>query len=217
MTRIVITGGPYTGKTTLHEHLVTRGYLEMLECATQVIIDAQRDKNMEPWKKRYWFQKSVLETFLRDEKKVNRNDVIFYDRFVPVEGYIYFIYHLYKDDIPVDIGEIDFDCTDELIQRMHQQIKVTEPTILSDEFSLFIRNHYELAQTSRVDAVFILDVIPNYQKTKERGETFEQRKFLHQLLQRGYEHFGYQVTEVPYQVENKTHLRAKFILDRLPK
>ena len=89
MRRVVITGGPSTGKTCLVNTLNTKGYSTFNEVAREIIKDQLSIKSDKvPWKDVTGFSKLVL------NKQVNHfnkalNDLTFYDRGIPdIIGYM---------------------------------------------------------------------------------------------------------------------------------
>ncbi len=91
--RIVITGGPSTGKTTVISHLQDYGYKVVHEMATQVITEGK----ILPWVDRAKFQAEVLKRQLRAEASIlDFESSIFLDRGA-FDGEAYYIY----DGMPI--------------------------------------------------------------------------------------------------------------------
>jgi len=88
MKKIVITGGPSVGKTTVIEILASRFYSIIPEAAT-MIIKEEKTKNSDalPWKNVAKFQNLVVQRQIESEAKA-RGDIVFYDRGI-VDGYAY--------------------------------------------------------------------------------------------------------------------------------
>jgi predicted ATPase len=86
--RIVITGGPSVGKTTLITLLQKRGYPVIEEQATKTI----KEGKYLPWEDRNAFQQEVLRRQIDEESRLNdEGRVVFLDRGV-FDGEAYFIY-----------------------------------------------------------------------------------------------------------------------------
>ncbi|MAW65625.1 MAG: ATPase [Flavobacteriales bacterium] len=89
MTRIVLTGGPGVGKTTLIKALSKKGYSTFNEAARKV-IQKQLELNTSnlPWDNVVEFSKLVLIEQIKDFNHKNEA-LIFYDRGIPdITGYL---------------------------------------------------------------------------------------------------------------------------------
>lgn len=101
--RIVITGGPSVGKTTLITLLQERGYPVIEEQATKTIKEGQ----FLPWEDRNEFQQEVLRRQVDEEARLNGDGrVIFLDRGV-FDGEAYFIYD--KLFVPTAFSRLNSD------------------------------------------------------------------------------------------------------------
>lgn len=88
MQKIVLTGGPSVGKTTVIEILASR-YYKVIPEAARMIIEEEKIKNSDalPWKDIGKFQNLVAKRQLELEAKAT-GDVVFFDRGI-VDGYAY--------------------------------------------------------------------------------------------------------------------------------
>ncbi len=92
MTRkIVLTGGPGTGKSTTLELLKAKGYYTLGEVATWIIgIESKKQDGKLPWTDKDAFQKTVLETQLEWENQIPKEvETAFLDRGLP-DGLAYY-------------------------------------------------------------------------------------------------------------------------------
>lgn len=97
--RVVITGGPSVGKTTIISLLQQRGFSVVHEQATQIIKEGQ----VLPWVDRKAFQSEVIRRQLEAEAALNDSqELIFLDRGL-FDGEAYYIYD--KLDIPPVFAE----------------------------------------------------------------------------------------------------------------
>lgn len=88
--RVVLTGGPCCGKTTLLNNLAARSYQVVPEAARMVIEEEQRrGSNCLPWKDLYGFQESIAERILDLEHSFD-DSLLFCDRGI-VDGHGYSI------------------------------------------------------------------------------------------------------------------------------
>lgn len=87
--RIVIAGGPHTGKTSLVESLASDGFSIIHEASTNVILDEQSKGNLEPWKNRKALQKRISELQILHFNQVNNEDIVIFDRGIP-DGIAYY-------------------------------------------------------------------------------------------------------------------------------
>jgi len=79
--RIIITGGPGTGKTTLLNELEKKGHLIIEEKARKVIKDQlELGTNYVPWLDILSFSELVLKEILADK---GHGEVVFFDRGIP--------------------------------------------------------------------------------------------------------------------------------------
>lgn len=89
MNRVVITGGPATGKTSLVNTLQKKGYTTFKEVAREVIKEQlSLNSNKVPWDDVSGFSKLVLQEQIQDFEKAN-DHLTFYDRGIPdIIGYM---------------------------------------------------------------------------------------------------------------------------------
>ena len=91
MRRIIITGGPSSGKTSIINGLSKSGF-EVSHEKARLVIKEQLEINLEtelvPWKNVLKFSEAVVKEILADAH-FRQNDVVFFDRGVPdVLGYL---------------------------------------------------------------------------------------------------------------------------------
>jgi len=99
--RVVITGGPSVGKTTIISLLEKYGYPVIHEHATQII----KEGNILPWVDRAAFQAEVLRRQMASEKGLPENgQPVFLDRGL-FDGEAYYIYD--KLEIPPLFSSLD--------------------------------------------------------------------------------------------------------------
>ncbi|HEY9787321.1 MAG TPA: ATP-binding protein, partial [Candidatus Obscuribacterales bacterium] len=99
--RIVITGGPSVGKTTIVSLLAQRGFKIVHEFATEII----REGVYLPWVDRSSFQNEVLRRQLKAEQALQGyDDLVFLDRGL-FDGEAYYIYD--KIEIPPVFAALD--------------------------------------------------------------------------------------------------------------
>lgn len=100
--RIVITGGPYCGKTTIINELSAHGFITIKEAAIEVIKNEQEAGNNKPWLEREKFQKKIIDLQIQQFNSARNNVITFYDRGL-VDGLAY--YHLDGIDPPKELKE----------------------------------------------------------------------------------------------------------------
>jgi predicted ATPase len=99
--RVVITGGPLVGKTTIINHLEALGYPVVHEQATKLITEG----HLMPWTDRVNFQKEVLRRQLEAEDAVAEGDkAVFLDRGL-FDGEAYYIFD--KLEVPRIFDSLD--------------------------------------------------------------------------------------------------------------
>lgn len=174
--RIVVTGGPSVGKTTIVSLLAERGYKVVEEFATQIIKEGV---NL-PWVDRISFQTEVLRRQLRAECSLMKSkEPVFLDRGL-FDGEAYYIYD--KLDIPsifnsLDashyelaflVEELDFFVKDE-VRRENLEFSKEISKIL--EYCYRSRN----VEVVRVPAMppperveFVLSIVESRRKAEER-------------------------------------------------
>lgn len=173
--RIVITGGPGSGKTALINYLEREGYQVMHEISRDVILEAQKDGIEQLFLENpILFSEKLLEGRLK-QFHAGKNfsaPVLFYDRGMPdVTAYMDFVDIHYPENF--------------------------SETILKYKY----------------DEIFLLPPWREiYQQDNERYESFEQAQKIFHFLKKGYENYGYKVTEVPVGAIKE---RVNFILENL--
>lgn len=92
MKRIIITGGPSSGKTSLIDELASRGLAVCSEKAREVIkkqISIDPETAVVPWKNVLLFSKEVVAAIWSDNLLDLEEELVFFDRGVPdVLGYL---------------------------------------------------------------------------------------------------------------------------------
>ena len=94
----VITGAPCSGKTTVLNGLVARGYNVVPEIA-RAYIDESLAKGVsveELRKDEVSFQKEILHRKIEEEKKLLPHTIVFFDRGIP-DTWAYLVFHGIKD------------------------------------------------------------------------------------------------------------------------
>jgi len=86
--KVVITGGPGVGKSTVLEILSNKGYLVVLEAA-RIVIEREmlKDSDCLPWKNFELFQNTASNLQFELENSI-KGDIVFSDRGI-VDGYAY--------------------------------------------------------------------------------------------------------------------------------
>lgn len=111
--RIVLTGGPSTGKTTLIEHLLSKGYHCEEEISRQVILKAQAEGIEQLFlTDPLLFSQKLLDGRFQQFKNANNNtkDLLFYDRGMPdVTAYMDYIGSRYPHDFANTILQHRYD------------------------------------------------------------------------------------------------------------
>ncbi len=85
MLKVVITGGPCTGKTSVVENLKELGYHTLPEAARKVIEEQEKiGSDALPWKDKLKFQNLVLKKQIEQERGIPENaEIVFLDRGIP--------------------------------------------------------------------------------------------------------------------------------------
>lgn len=85
MLKVVITGGPCTGKTSVIENLKELGYYTLPEAAREVIEEQEKTgSDALPWKDKLKFQNLVLKKQMERERSIPENaEMVFLDRGIP--------------------------------------------------------------------------------------------------------------------------------------
>ena len=100
--KIVITGGPGTGKSTIINELLKMNHACMPEISRQITLDAQKKGTVQLFlKKPLLFSELLLDgrvnQFLEADKK--KNNIVFFDRGIPdVHGYMNYLGVDYPND-----------------------------------------------------------------------------------------------------------------------
>ena len=99
--KIVLIGGPATGKTTIINALKARGYQCMEEISRQIIIEAQKNGIDQLFvEEPIWFSKQLLENRKKQYTEAENSDesIVFFDRGIPdIVAYL--------DYIDIDYGQ----------------------------------------------------------------------------------------------------------------
>jgi predicted ATPase len=172
----VLTGGPYSGKSTTLNALHSKGYRVVKEVARAYIERqlAQGHSLQAITGDQLHFQRTLLQEMLQNEKKLDQEEITFLDRALP-DGIGYFVHG------NLDPGEV---------------------------VSLCKAQHY------RYRKVFLLDMLPSSDKTKDvvRREDRRDALLLAQQIEAGYIQLGYPVVHVPVLPLEE---RVRFILDHV--
>ena len=171
--KIVITGGPATGKTSLIKELEAREYHCFHEVIRALTEKAKQEKNTEKFTTNpiavvddsLAFNKKILDARIAHYKasqELNK-ELIFFDRGIPdVLGYM-------------DFFNQPYDRT------------FTRPCVKNTYDHIFILPPWE--------EIFVTD--------GERFESYEEALQIHFFLQKIYEHFGYDCISVPFGTVEK--------------
>ena len=172
--KIVITGGPGTGKSSIINELIKRNYTCLEEISRQVTLDA-RESGVE----QLFLTNPLLfsELLLKgrknqfDSARSSLENIVFLDRGIP--------------DI---VAYMDY-------------IGDTYPT-----------SFIEACQTNRYDQVFILAPWQEiFKSDSERYENFDQALKIHDHLVSTYEHYKYNLVDVPFgSIEDRTDFITAF-------
>jgi predicted ATPase len=168
--RIVLTGGPNSGKSTSINLLSKKGYQIVPETARVLIgQEVSKDSDCLPWKNVSKFQNTLSNLQYNIEEKLNEG-FVFLDRSL-VDGYAYSI----LDNIPV-------------------------PDII-------LKN-----AENRYAQVFLLEILPNYNRDEARWEDEDKAKYIGELMISTYKKFGYNPIIVPVLPPEE---RINFMLNHL--
>lgn len=109
----MITGGPGTGKSTIVNNLITRGYNCLEEISRQVILDAQKQGVDQLFlTKPMLFSELILKGRLEQFKKAKtfKSNVVFFDRGLPdVLAYINYIGDSYPEHFDMATKTSSYD------------------------------------------------------------------------------------------------------------
>lgn len=172
---IVITGGPGTGKTTIINGLIEKGYSCFPEISREIINDARKQGIEQLFlEKPLLFSELLLEGRKKQfiQAKEHSENLIFLDRGIP-----------------------------DILAYMHY---------IGDSYPSFFD---EECRINKYTKVFLLPPWEEiYQSDEQRYENFEQAKLIYNHLKETYENYGYELIEVPVDVQDK---RILFILDAI--
>jgi predicted ATPase len=126
--RVVLAGGPSTGKTTLINHLLSKGYHCEEEISRQVILEAQA-KGIEQLflTDPLLFSQKLLEGRFQQYKnaEIANTDILFYDRGMPdVTAYMDYVNEIYPHDFADIIHSNRYDLV--FLLPPWQEIHVTD-------------------------------------------------------------------------------------------
>lgn len=184
--RIVITGGPGTGKTSVIKNLEERGYFCYHEVIRSLTLEAKLNGDPDTFISNplafvddpYQFNQRILEARITHFKNAQQadSDVIFYDRGIPdVLAYMRYFGQDYNDDFARICQEHRYD-----------QVIVLPPW---EEI---------------------------YTPDEERFETFQEAKDIHRLLEDTYARFNYDSQVVPIgSIEERTNFILKLLEEYL--
>lgn len=173
--RIVITGGPGTGKTAIIKNLETRGFYCFHEVVRSLTFEAKKNGDPATFVSNplafvddpYLFNQKILEGRIAhfNEASQVKKDIIFYDRGLPdVLAYMKYFGQPYGDDYTSHCHHHRYD----------------EVIVLPPWEEIYITDH-------------------------ERLETFEEAKEIHKCLEETYADFKYDSIKVPRgSIEERT-------------
>ena len=111
--RVVLTGGPSTGKTSVINHLLAQGYSCEHEISRQVILEAQAQGIEQLFlKDPLLFSQKLLEGRFQQYNNAEKNgkDLLFYDRGMPdITSYMDYTGALYPHDFAETISSSTYD------------------------------------------------------------------------------------------------------------
>ncbi len=144
--KIIITGGPGTGKSTVIHELIQMNYTCMPEISREITLKAQKKGIVQMFlKKPLLFSQMLLEGRLKQYKEAEENDsqIVFFDRGIPdVHGYMNYL----GVDYPNHYKEISkqHEYTQVFMMPPWQKIYISDnERYESFEQSLAIYNHLE--------------------------------------------------------------------------
>lgn len=172
---MVITGGPGTGKSTLINELIKRGYTCLEEISRQVTLDAQK-KGIDQLflTEPLLFSELLLKGRLSQFEQANqlKTPITFFDRGIPdVLAYMNYIGDTYPDYF----------------------VNACENALYN---TVFILKPWEAI----------------YKSDNERYENFNQALQIHEHLVQTYQHYNYNLIDVPF---GTVEYRTNFILNTL--
>ena len=171
--KIVITGGPGTGKSSIIDHLEALDYTCFNEISREITLQARKDGIEQLFlTDPLLFSQKLLEGRIAQYKKSQRlpKEVVFLDRGIPdILAYMDFVGDVYPP-----------------------------------QFN-------EAARSYIYDKVFVLAPWQEiFVSDSERYESFEEATKIHHCLLDTYQHFGYDLIDVPFNtVDKRTHFILK--------
>lgn len=162
----IVTGGPSTGKTTLLEHLVRRGYKSMPEAA-RVYIDEQiaLGKTIEEIRAdETAFQVAVLRMKEKIEDETPINELVLWDRGLHGDSMAYWK------------------------QPLQNAVKPNQDDMFEPEIVTVQKRLYK--------GIFLLDRLPSFQKDYARVEDEKQATWIHSAIEQMYRLLGYEPIKV---------------------
>lgn len=182
--KIVITGGPSTGKTSLIQRLVKEGYHCFPEVIRSMTLDAKNEAGLSNFSTNpiavvsdpLGFNKKIMDARMQHFKESDAmaGPIVFFDRGIP--------------DILAYMDYFDQEYGPEFIDALE-----------SHRYdSIFLLPMWQEIYTS----------------DSERFESYEEAMEIHRLLHRTYTRFGYRVVEVPKDTIDRRVAFIKDQLDR---
>ena len=166
--KIVITGGPATGKTSLIKELEARKYYCFHEVIRELTNEAKLEKNADSFSTN---PIAVVDDSLGFNKKILNARIAHYEASKDLDHSVVF----FDRGIPDVLGYMDFF-------NQPYDHSFTKPCIKNPYDHIFILPPWE--------EIFVSD--------GERFETYEEALQIHFFLEKVYEHFGYTCITVPF-------------------
>ncbi len=157
MQRIIITGAPCTGKTSILQTLAAKGYSTFKEVAREIIKqELQKGSDILPWQNLNAFSKTVLPLQIENHQKAIQG-LNFYDRGIPdIAAY------QQKSNQPI------FDELQKAIEqhRYHEKVFITPPwkeiyhndTERKESFEQAMKIHYHLEKIYLKHGYLLLEI-----------------------------------------------------------
>lgn len=166
--KIVITGGPATGKTSLIKELETRDYYCFHEVIRELTNQAKQEKNTEVFNTN---PIAIVDDSLGFNRKILNARIKHYQAALQLDQKLVF----FDRGIPDVLGYMDY-------YKQPYDHTFTKPCIKNTYDHIFILPPWE--------EIFVSD--------GERFETYEEALQIHFFLEGIYEHFGYKCIKVPF-------------------